>query len=151
MKKTILSLAIICSSIAAVGMSAPARAEMGQNSIGPSLLFGNGNTAFGIDTKFGVNESLSLRPFIYFPSGGTVFGSGLTYDFNLRNSGNQVQITPFLGGFVAVPSGGGNTVVGFQGGADFDVTNQVQLKAALVVPVTNGNSTNFQVGAGFKF
>jgi hypothetical protein len=155
MKKNIVALVMLCSSVAALGMGAPAKAEMGKNSIGPSLGIGNGATAIGIDSKFGVSDSLSLRPFIYFPSGGTIFGSGLTYDFNLTNTGNKVQITPFVGGTVLIGSanngGPSQTVVGFTGGADFDVTDSIQLKAALNVPLSNGNGTLVTLGAGFRF
>lgn len=155
MKRQIVALVMLCSSVAALGMGAPARAEMGKNSIGPSVSIGSGSTTVGIDSKFGVNESLSIRPFIYFPNGGTQFGSSLTYDFNLTNTGNKVQITPFLGGSVEIAnanSGGSVTTVGFVGGADFDVTESVQLKAALNVPLSgNGRTTDVRLGAGFRF
>jgi hypothetical protein len=156
MKKNIVALVMLCSSVVALGMSAPAKAEMGKNSIGPSLQFGSGSTTFGIDSKFGVSDSLSIRPFVYFPNGGTLFGSGLTYDFNLANSNNSVQITPYLGGAVEVASanngGGSATTVAFVGGADFDVTDSVQVKGGLFVPLSNnGRSTTFNIGAGFRF
>ena len=154
MKKIIVALVIACSSALALGMNAPARAQLGQNTIGPSLSIGGGQTSVGIDSKFGVSDSLSLRPFIYFPSGGTYFGSGLTYDFNLTNTGSRVQITPFVGGLVSIGTGGINnsTTVGFLGGADFDVTDSIQLRAALNVPISSNNSsTAVNIGAGFRF
>ena len=153
MKNNLVALVMLCSSVVALGMSAPARAQMGQNTIGPSLAIGSGTTAIGIDSKFGVSDNLSLRPFIYFPSGGTVFGSALTYDFNLASTGNKVQITPFVGGAVNIGTGGGssNTVVSFVGGADFDVTDTIQLKASLDVPLSSGSSTDVRLGAGFRF
>jgi hypothetical protein len=58
--------------------------------------------ANGIDSKFGVSDNISVRPFIYFPNGGTSFGSALTYNFNLRNNSDRVLITPFVGGSTAV-------------------------------------------------
>jgi hypothetical protein len=156
MKTNIVALVMLCSSVAALGMSAPAQAEMGKNTIGPSLAIGNGRTTIGIDSKFGVNENLSIRPFIYFPSNGTVFGSGLTYDFNLQNTGNKVQITPFLGATVSIgsPNNGGasETTVGLTGGADFAVTDSVELRAGLDVPLSSNNaSTIVRLGAGFRF
>jgi hypothetical protein len=153
MKKNIVALVMICSSAVALGMGAPARAEMGKNTIGPSLAIGGGQTAIGIDSKFGISDNLSLRPFVYFPSNNTTFGSALTYDFNLTNTGNKVQITPFLGGAVNIGTGGSsnNTVVSFVGGADFDVTDSVQLRAALDVPLSSGYSTDVRLGAGFRF
>jgi hypothetical protein len=155
MKKSIIALVTICSAIVALGMGAPARAEMGKNTIGPSVDIGGGTTTFGIDSKFAVSDNISVRPFVYFPSGGTVFGSGLTYDFNLTNTGNKVQITPFLGGAVSVGTSNASsvntTVVSFVGGADFDVTDSVQLRAALDVPLSSGYTSGVTLGAGFRF
>jgi hypothetical protein len=154
-RRTVMTLAIFCSSVAAVSMGAPARADMGQNSIGPSIKFGNGQTAVGIDSKFGVADNISARPYIYFPSGGTNFGSALTYDFNLKNTASNMQIKPFLGGTVDFTNGSGinYTTVGLTGGADFDVTDAIRLKAALNVPLSNdsGQTTAVVLGAGYRF
>jgi hypothetical protein len=157
MKKNIAALVMVCTSAVALGMSAPARAEMGKNTIGPSVSIGNGETTIGIDSKFGVSDNLSIRPFVYFPSGGTDFGAAITYDFNLVNPSNKVQITPFVGGAVDVVSANGAkkgvTSVSFNAGADFDVTDSVQLKAALNVPLSTseGQTTKVTLGAGFRF
>ena len=153
MKKNIVALVMLCSSVAVLGMSAPARAEMGKSSIGPAISIGGGTTVFGIDSRFGVSENLSLRPFITFPSGGTTFGTALTYDFDISR-GNKVQITPFIGGGVEVATGGGisETQAYFTGGADFGITDSVELKAALEVPLSSNNSsTSVTLGAGFRF
>jgi hypothetical protein len=154
-KNIIITLAFLSSSVATVGMSKPANAQFAQSSIGPSLEFGNGQTVFGIDSKFGIRDNLSLRPFIYFPSGGTNFGTALTYDFNLRNNTNTLQITPFVGGSVDFNTGNGNsiTTVGLVGGADLDLTDSIRLKGAIIVPLSNdrGQTTTVTVGAGFRF
>ncbi len=156
MKKNIVAFVMLCSSMMALGTIDPARADLGRNVVGPSLAIGGGQTSIGIDSKFGLSDNISVRPFIYFPSGGTYFGSGLTYDFNLANTGNKVQITPFLGGLVSIGTGGSSvnntTTFGLLGGADFDVTDTIQLKAALNVPISSNNtSTTVNIGAGFKF
>jgi opacity protein-like surface antigen len=155
MKKNIVALVMICSSVMALAVGAPAKAQMSKNTIGPSLLIGNGTTSIGVDARFGVSDNLSVRPFIFFPSGGTVFGSSLTYDFETSRS-SKLQITPFLGGGVSVGSsnsgGSSTTTTYFTGGADFGVTDSVDLKAALDVPLSSNNSsTNVRLGAGFKF
>jgi hypothetical protein len=158
MKRNIVALVMLCSSVVALGMSAPARAEMGRSnsSIGPSIGIGNGSTAIGIDGRFGVSENLSVRPAIYFPSGGTIFGGSLTYDFDNMGRGNKVQITPFVGGGVLIGSsnngGGSSTSAYFTGGADFGITDSIDLKAALIVPLSSNNSSTLvTLGAGFKF
>lgn len=155
MKKNIVALVMLCSSAAALVASEPVRAQISRNSIGPSLSIGSGQTTIGIDSKFGVSDNLSLRPFIFFPSGGTVFGSGLTYDFDVSRGG-KVNITPFVGGGVAIGSanngGASTTTVYFTGGADFGVTDNVDLRAALDVPLSSNNATtSVRLGAGFKF
>jgi hypothetical protein len=86
MKKNIVALVMLCSSVATLAMSAPARAGMGSNSVGPSLLITNGTTSIGVDSKFGISDNISVRPAAYFPSGGTAFGASLTYDFDVSRS-----------------------------------------------------------------
>ena len=59
MKKHIFGLARICASVAALAMCAPAQAQTVQNNnntIGPSVQFGGGQSNFGIDSKFGVSD-----------------------------------------------------------------------------------------------
>jgi hypothetical protein len=153
-KNILATLIILCTSIATLSISKPANAQFSQNSIGPSLAIGSGQTAIGIDSKFGVSDNISVRPFLYFPNGGISFGSALTYDFNLRNNSQQVLITPFVGGSIDVNTGNGNgvTTVGLVGGADFDLNDSIRLKGAIVIPLTNerGQGTTFTVGAGFR-
>jgi hypothetical protein len=154
-KHIIIGLAFLCSSVATLGMSKPANAQFAQSSIGPSVEFGNGQTVIGIDSKFGISDNLSLRPFVYFPNGGTDFGTALTYDLPLRNNANSLQITPFVGGSVNFNTSSGNslTTFGLVGGADLDLTDSIRLKGAVIVPVSNdqGQSTTVTVGAGYRF
>jgi hypothetical protein len=154
MKKNIVALVMLCSSVATLAMSAPARAGMGSNSVGPSLLIGNGTTAIGVDSKFGVSENLSIRPAVYFRDGLTAFGASLTYDFDVSRS-SKFQFTPYLGGGVSILSangGGSRTDTFFTGGADFGISDSIDLKAALDVPLSSNNATtNVRIGAGFKF
>ena len=155
MKNNITTLAVLCSSVVAMGVSAPAKAEMGQNSIGPSASFGGGVTTYGIDSKFGLSDNFSLRPFVYFPNGGTDFGGAITYDFRLPGDRGSSPITPFIGGSVDFFNSGGfnTTTFNLVGGADFAITDSVQLKAAAIVPLNtdSGQITGVTVGAGFRF
>ena len=152
--KNIVS-ATFLSAIAALGMSNSASAQVvGQSSIGPSVLFGNGQTAIGIDSKFGISENLSLRPFVYFANSGTDFGTALTYDLPLRNTDNNILITPFVGASIDVSTGGNSiTTAGLVAGADLDLSDSLRLKASLIVPLSTdrGQTTGVTVGAGFRF
>jgi hypothetical protein len=155
-KQIIIAIAFMCSSVASFGMSKPANAQFAQSSIGPSVEFSNGQTVFGIDSKFGIRDNLSLRPFIYFPNGGTNFGTALTYDFNLTNSANTLQLTPFVGGAVNFNTSNGNsntTSFGLVGGVDLDLSDSLRLKGAVAVPLTNerDQTTTVTVGAGLRF
>lgn len=163
MKQHIIALALLCSSIATFSMSKPANAQPSQSSlaeslrwsIGPSVEFGNGQTVFGIDSKFGISNNLSLRPFVYFPSGGTNFGTALTYDITLSNNAKTLQLTPFVGGSVDFNTGDGNstTSFGLVGGVDLDLTDSLRLKGAVNVPLSNDRdrTTTVTVGAGLRF
>jgi len=157
MKKNIVALVMLCSSAAALGMSAPAQAEMGKNTIGPALFLGStNNITVGIDSKFGVSDNLSLRPFVIFPRLGNIFGGSVTYDFNV-NRGEKVQITPFVGAGVSIGTATNfsNAIGYFTAGADFGIAESVELKAAVDVPFTSNSSTistaSVRLSAGFKF
>lgn len=152
MKKSITTLTILCASATAMGVMQPASAQTGQSVVGPSVAFGSGATVFGIDSKFGVAESISVRPAVYFGSGNTLFGSALTYDFNLSQSSSANKITPFVGGSLLFGSNSGSSsLFSILGGADFDVSDTIQLKGAVNVPVSSGGSTFVTIGAGLKF
>ena len=155
-KNIIIALAFLYSSVSTLGMSKPANAQFAQSSIGPSVEFGNGQTVFGIDSKFGISNNLSLRPFVYFPNSRTKFGTALTYDLPLSNTANTLQLTPFVGGSVDFNTGNGNnntTSFGLVGGVDLDLTDSLRLKGAITVPLNNGQDrdTTFTVGAGLRF
>jgi hypothetical protein len=131
-----------------------AKPEMGRNTIGPSVSLGGG-AAIGIDSRFGISENLSLRPFIYFGNGGTDFGTALTYDINLRTTTSTSKITPFIGGAVDIDTGNGTSVTtaSLVAGAEYELTDVVQLKGAVNVPLSNsqGQAANITLGAGFRF
>ncbi|WP_373547798.1 hypothetical protein [Chamaesiphon sp.] len=154
-KQIVIVLALLCSSVATFSMSKPANAQLGRSLVGPSVEFGNGQTVFGIDSKFGISDNLSLRPFVYFPNGGTKFGTGLTYDINLKNNANALQLTPFVGASIDFNTGDGNTTTNFGlvGGVDLDLTDSLQLKGAVNVPLNNDRDRTVvvSVGAGFRF
>jgi hypothetical protein len=131
-----------------------AKPEIGKNTIGPSISLG-GSAAIGIDSRFGISENLSLRPFIYFGNGGTDFGTALTYDINLRNTNGSNKFAPFIGGAVDIATGNSTSVTtaSLVVGTEYELTDSIQLKAAINVPLTSsqGQSTDVTIGAGFRF
>jgi opacity protein-like surface antigen len=158
MKKQVIAFFALLSSMATVGMATPASAQsvpvVRQSSIGPSVLFGNGQSALGIDSKFSLSDNFSLRPFVYFPSNGTDFGTAVTYDIALRNNDSSVLITPFVGASVDVNTGTNSaTTFSLVGGADLDLSESLRLKGSIIVPLSNdrGQGTGIAIGAGFRF
>ena len=154
MKKSITTLTVLFASATVMGVMQAATAQTGQSVVGPTVAFGSGSTVFGIDSKFGVADSISVRPAVLFGNGNTLFGSAVTYDFNLQGSGSTNKITPFVGGSLFFGSNSGNSsLFSILGGADFDVSDTIQLKGAVNVPISNGGggSTFVTIGAGFKF
>jgi hypothetical protein len=131
-----------------------AKPEIGKNTIGPSISLGGG-AAIGVDSRFGISENLSLRPFIYFGNGGTDFGTALTYDINLRTANSSNKFSPFIGGAVDIATGSNTSVTtaSLVAGTEYELTDTIQLKAAINVPLTSsqGQSADVTIGAGFRF
>ncbi|WP_373543260.1 hypothetical protein [Chamaesiphon sp.] len=155
MKKLLLLPAILASLIAAAITQAPTAAMaggIGNNYIAPAVGFGGGQTVFRVDSKLGIADYVSLRPFITFPSGGTEFGTSLTYDFDLRQA--SIPITPFIGLGVGFQTGGSNSrTTGFaQVGADLNVSESIALLGSVSIPFdSNNRSTSVILGAGLRF
>ena len=68
MNKNIVGLVTLYTSAIILSISTAAQAEMGKNAVGPSIGISDGKVYFGVDSKFIINETLSVRPFVYFPS-----------------------------------------------------------------------------------
>jgi hypothetical protein len=151
MNKLISMIALTATAVV-VNQSSALAGGVGNNTIGPSVILGNGDSVFGINGKFGVADNVSIRPYVNFPSGGTNLGASVTYDWNLSRTGNSIQ--PFAGVGLNVASGGNqSTTNGFlQAGADFNVNESIALLAAVNVPLSNqNNGTSVTLGAGLHF
>ncbi len=152
MKNTITALTVLASVLAVTQVPAMA-GGVGNNTIGPSVRLGNGNSIFSIDGKFGVADNLSLRPYVAFPSGATSFGTSLTYDFSVR----RTPITPFIGAGIDIASannlpGSSSTTTGFaQIGADFNISRDFGLLGSVNIPFNSSRGTNVTLGAGLRF
>jgi len=154
MKKLSLLPAILMTLVATAVTQSPQAAlagGIGNNYIAPSVTFGGGSSVFGIDSKFGIADNVSLRPYVAFPSGNTQFGTSITYDWDLRRA--SVPITPFVGLGLNLETGGSNnTTTGFaQLGADLNVSDSVALLGSVAIPFNNNSSTSVTLGAGLRF
>jgi hypothetical protein len=151
MKNTLTALTVLASILAVTQIPAMA-GGIGHNTIGPSVRLGNGNSIFSIDGKLGIADNLSLRPYVAFPSGGTKFGTSLTYDFDLR----RTPVTPFIGAGIDIGTanlpGSASSTTGFaQIGADFNVSRDFALLGSVNIPFSSGGGTNVTLGAGLRF
>jgi hypothetical protein len=148
MKTFLLSLAILTS---VFGIVRPVQAEIGRNDIGPSVIFGSGDTSIGVAARLGISDNLSLRPNIYFPASATVFGAAVTYDFQAIDT--ERKLTPYAGLGVRFNSGGNNVTTAYlTGGADYSLDGSIVLKGNLSVPFSSdGASTTVGIGAGLRF
>ncbi len=154
MKNLLINSAILTACVFAAIDRTPQAAlagGVGNNYIGPSVNFGNGTTVIGIDSKFGVADNLSLRPYVTFPSGGTTYGTSLTYDWDLRRS--KLPITPFIGLGINFNSANNNTqTTGFaQLGTDLDISDSFSLLGSVSIPFNSSNSTTVTIGSGLRF
>lgn len=153
MKKLLIAIAALTATLAVVK---PAQAEIGQNDIGPSIIFGNnGGTAFGVNSRFGVAKNLSIRPNVYFQDSRTSAGVAATYDFNL--TGDNRELMPYIGAGVNFDvsnnNNRSNTSTGYAlAGADYSLSDNLVLKGSVSIPFDSNNySTTFGVGAGLRF
>jgi opacity protein-like surface antigen len=129
-------------------------AEAGEkNYVGATLGLPGGGTLFGVNSKFGVADSISARPFAQFSSSGpvtlSVYGVSGTYDFKIPDS----DLTPYAGIGVA-----GASVSGF--GATYSVGSGLYLEAGADYNISDNFVANanyktnlgyFSIGAGYRF
>ena len=150
MKSLLLALAMLTS---VFGTIRPAQAEIGRNDIGPSIIFGSGDTSLGVAARLGISDNLSLRPNIYFEPSATVLGAAITYDFQAPDT--ERKLTPYLGLGVRFNSGENNnnvTTSYFTAGADYDLDSNIVLKGNVSVPFSSdGATTTVGLGAGLRF
>ena len=152
MKNLLLLPAILASLVAAAIAQAPTAAlagGIGNNYIAPSVTFGGRQTIFSVESKFGIADNISLRPYVGFPSAGIQFGSSVTYDWDLRQA--SLPITPFIGLGVTFQTGLNTSTVSAQIGADFNISENITLLGTVAFPLSNNFVTGVTLGAGFRF
>jgi opacity protein-like surface antigen len=156
MKKLLFIPAILATLVVTAITQSPQAAlagGIGNNYVAPAVTFGGGTSAFKIDSKLGIADNVSLRPFVSFPAPGTDFGTSITYDWDLRQS--ATPITPFVGLGIDFQTGNANTTTtGFaQVGADFNVSDSIALLGSVAIPFNSNNNkaTSVTLGAGLRF
>jgi hypothetical protein len=152
MKLKLIFIALL--STATMFAAQPAQAQTKPKQIAPSVSFGNGNPAFGVDSRFPVAPNISIRPKISFPSGGIVLGTSATYDFDIY--GTDTRLEPYVGAGFNLYTGdnnnsGANATGYLIGGADYSLNDQFVLKGSLAIPFKSEYSADVTLGVGYKF
>jgi hypothetical protein len=120
--------------------------------IGLSGDHGVGDGAFAVISKIGLTRSFSVRPSAVI-NDEEVFMIPLTIDFN----GNQfplteVNISPYLGGGLAISTEDDNTIGGLiTGGLDIPLTSQFTANTSINVGFFDDTDVGLQLGAGLNF
>jgi hypothetical protein len=160
MNKVILSLSL-ATAFAVVSITAianPAQAQSLKNKkknyIGPAVTLGSDVSAFGVNSRFGLSDNFSIRPFIEFATiqglSITLLGAAATYDFNISQSDFQ----PYAGlGYIGASITDGVNSISGSGiygiiGVDYSLSDSLGLNANY--RITNGGGL-FNIGAGLKF
>ncbi len=123
------------------------------NYFGPALSFGNGNTSFGVISRFPFGNKLSIRPSATFGNTTSV-RVPVTYDFALGDPEpfeRNPLITFNAGAGVQYISGNNNSKFAFLGtiGLDVNLFEGTALVASFNTDFSNNNATN--IGLGFEF
>jgi hypothetical protein len=140
---------LVATALVGAATQLPSQAdEVKKNYVGVGLTSISSITGFGLTSKFGVAENISVRPFVSIlaSSGNTslyLAGASATYDFSL-SSGSE--LTPYAGigyGVVGITNGTQNANLGSsiyaELGADYNVAESISI---------NGNYKNFFSGGG---
>jgi hypothetical protein len=127
-----------------------------RNYFGPAIGFGNGNSAFGVISRFPFAEKYSIRPSVVFGTTTTV-RVPITYDFELGDREpfeRNPLVTFHVGGGAQFASGGG-TVGGDKFsllgtiGVDVNLFEGIALVGSFNTDFASNNGTN--IGLGFEF
>lgn len=137
----------------------PGRATRGVPSyigIGGNIGFG-GRTALGrgnfvITSKVGLTNNFSARPGIVVGRRPTIL-LPVTVDFPILNPlGDRVAIAPFVGGGMAISTGGGSSVRAVaMGGVDIPITNQFTATASANAAFFRRPEIGVILGVGYNF
>lgn len=164
-KSSILAtVASVCTAALLLLSAGGANAQEKTTYIGPSVSFVGGGSLIGVNAKFKVADSISVRPFVQFGTitygafgndSVTIFGASATYDLNIPRS----DFNPYAG--VGYQSGPGSKNVGFglsipspitsgiyfEVGTDYNISDSIALNASY--RIKDGGS--FNLGGAYRF
>jgi hypothetical protein len=139
------------------GSGVKAEEVKNKNYLGLTTSFINGVTLYGINSKIGISDNISVRPFIELgnvsvdgTNAGVVFyGASASYDFDIPNSG----LSPYVGfgvGNASVSVGNASASAGgyySEIGVDYNASDSIVINANYKV----GGSGYLSIGGGYRF
>jgi hypothetical protein len=144
-----LALCTLLATIGAIDLTLPqaARAEYNDGYIGPSVSFGDGQTAIGINAKMRLGDNFSFRPY-WVPS--VRYGASLTYD--LRSGEPGAGIAPFVGFGWGINNENNPNSSGFVHiGLDANLSEKFTLFTSVNIPTSQQLNSSIVVGSSLKF
>jgi Outer membrane protein beta-barrel domain len=157
--KKFLSVFVV-SALMSVATQLPSQAgEVKKSYVGVGVTSISNVTGFGIVSRIGVSDNISIRPFISIlgSSGDTslyLAGASATYDFSLSNS----DFTPYAGlgyGVVGITNGiaNANLASSIYGelGADYNAAESVSINGTYKYFFSGGGGNSLGLGVGYRF
>lgn len=125
-------------------------ALFGLFNFGPSFISSNGESQYGIQSKFGF-ENIRIRTGLHFGSGSSINGA-----FTYSLSDTSTMFNPFIGaglGMKSIKKIGSITSDEFSfygtGGVDLKIADNLSITGAVNLPTNNVYGTEFQAGINF--
>ncbi len=151
-------IAILSSGAIAIMMAfsiqLPSQAEPKNSNIGLATTFSSfgGGSLIGISGKFGLADTVSLRPSFYFGNGGNFYEAKITYDFKSNDKNKVSTFVPYVGvGFAGVSAGTfSGSSFELSAGADYRLSDSITTKAEYNY-LTGAGGGLYSVGIGFNF
>jgi hypothetical protein len=149
--KKIFVAALSVGVAAGIGIASNSTASA-QSAFAPMVTFENGNTAWSIENRSMLSDTMSIRTTASFansdPVVGNRYGTSLNYNFSMDDEAKT--FSPFLGAGVSYASTSGQ-VTGFaQAGIDMYFENLI-LTGSLALPFSGDRGLATSVGLGFRF
>jgi hypothetical protein len=155
MKKIFVAALSISAASGAIMTSATtvqAQTPPSQSSFGGAVTFDNNNTAWSIENRSVLSETLSIRTTGSFansnPIVGNRYGTSLNYNFSMEDEAKT--FSPFVGAGIDYTSGNGQLNGFAQAGIDMYFENLI-LTGSVALPFSGDRGLATSIGLGFRF
>ncbi len=111
-----------------------------------------GGTSFAVISKLGLTDVISVRPSVLILSNFVTILVPVTYDFGPQQPFGDFQLSPYIGGGVAINTGS-NSSVGpmITAGVDIPLSSSFTINVAANLAFLNNTNLGILVGIGYNF